>query len=298
MTLTSTAKGNLNPIAAGFARTVSKRDQTGSVLFHAFPSHVSDAKPSFYGFAPNHYGGAGTAGAALPPLGLTRYPSMGPGYALKLSTPDRPLTHIPTSQNNVAAYKRLSRFFTESESSLISFSGYFASMPGRVAPGSNWSIGIDAQMWGSTDRSFFKASCRYPGGGAANWYLTDNSGAVVQLASSSRITAGLNQNKANFNYVEMIVKLNANSGRGQYYGLQVNNTYFDLTDTAVWADPTQSGQQSVQGSTTDPSSTTTHLLDFDGGLNFGVFFTGPGDDTSYPHRLICADLIATVFDAA
>ena len=297
-TLASEAKGVFEPPRAGYARTVSKRGQAGSPLFHAFPSNVSVSRPSFYGFR-QHYAGAGVLGQPINPPGLTRYPVMGGNWALKLSTPDLPESQIPANQRQFAVYKNLSRYFTKTEVRLISYSGYFAVMPGREAPGANWALGIDSQTWGNTERSFFKVECRYPGGSAAQWYLVNNAGEAIQILPanvSKRHTAGINQNKANFNYVEFTVKLNANNERGQYYSLQVNDLFFDLTNVETWADPSQSGQQTPQGSESDPGTSAAHMLNFDGGLNFGIFGSAPSAAGSHPFRLICADLMATIFD--
>jgi hypothetical protein len=298
--LVSKTKGQFAPISRRHARAVSKRNQGGTVLFHAFPSGFSAARPSFYGFR-QHMGGAGVAAQPINPPGLTRYPAMGENWALKLSTPDLPLASIPANQRSYAVYKNLSRHFKATEAGLISFSGYFASMAGREAPGGNWAIGIDAQTWGNTDRSFFKAECHYSSGtGGAQWYLVDNEGAAIAILptnASARHTAGINQNKANFNYIELTVKLNANGERGQYYSLQINDLFFDLTNVENWADPTQSGKQAPQGSESDPTTSAAHLLNYSGGLNFGIFGSASVAEGSHPTRLICVDLMATVFDA-
>lgn len=298
-TLNSASKGAFAPVYLRNARAPSKHQQAGNPLFHAFPSGLPAARPSFYGYR-QHFSGAGTAAQPINPMGLTRYPAMGENWALKLSTPDLPLAQIPANQQQFAVYKNLSRFFTAEEVGLISYSGYFASMCGREAPGGNWAIGIDSQTWGSKERSFFKAECRYSSGtGPAQWYLVDNSGAAVVLKPANvtkRHVAGINQNKANFNYVELVVKLNANGERGEYYSLQVNDLYLDLLDPTVWEDPTQSGKQTPQGSEADPTTSAAHLLNFDGGLNFGVFGSASVAEGSYPTRLICCDLMATIFD--
>src|ERR1019366_1294273 len=66
--LTSKAKGMFAPIARHHARSPSKRAQGGSVLFHAFPSGLPAARPSFYGFR-QHVTGAGVLAQANNPPG-------------------------------------------------------------------------------------------------------------------------------------------------------------------------------------------------------------------------------------
>lgn len=299
-TLTEESKGNFWAPQGQLARTLSKRQQVGNPLFHSFPSHLPAAHPSFYGWR-QHVTGSTTSAQPINPPGLTRYPSMGENWALKLSTPDKPIGEIPANQQQFAVYKNMSRHFTVAEAKLISFSGYFASMPAREAPGANWALGMDCQTWGNTKRSFFKTECRYPSGtGAAQWYLVNNAGSAVVIEPTNvtkRHTAGINQNKANLNYVELTVKLEANEEAGAYYSLQVNDLYFDLfNETTHWPESTQRGAQTPQGSEADPTTSAAHLLNYDGGTNFGIFGSAPSVEGSHPYRLICTDLMATVYD--
>ena len=51
-----------------------------------------------------------------------------------------------------------------------------------------------------------------------------------------------------------------------------------------------------QGSEADPTTSAAHLLNYDGGTNFGIFGSAPSVEGSHPYRLLCMDLMATVFD--
>lgn len=286
----------------GVARTPSMRKQKGDVLF--YDTFSDGGRPTFNHWR-QHYAGAGTAGAPVIPHGLTRYPALD-SYALALSTASRDDAGTPDSQKGYGSYKNLSRWFTEADAHLISFSGFFTVLAGRTAPSANWGLGMDFQNWNSDDRSFFKVQCRYPTSGSANWYAYDNiadsstgdpgTGSPIQLPNSDHCTAGINQNKFNWNYVEMTIRLDANGNRGAYHSLQVNQKYFDLTDPAVWPDSAQSGQQNPQGDG-NPASSAQHLLDYSGGLNFGVFGAAPATGKGYPFKLYCARLCATVYEA-
>jgi hypothetical protein len=295
-------KGKRNDGWQGIFRSPSKRRSQGDLLFgDTFSDH---GRPTFNHWR-QHYAGQGTSGAPVIPPGLTRYPSLD-SYALVLSTPDKGISQTPSSQRGFGSYKNLSRWFTEDDAGLVTFSAYITTMVGRVAPGASWSIGIDTQKWGSSpgtyDRSFFKLSCQYVGGvNGALWYLVNNAGTAVPLkrpdgSDTSGSTAGLNQNKANFNYVELTVDLSSNGGRGKYVSCQINNMVLDLTDTNVWADSTQSGQQSTQGlGLGHIGSTSEYLLDYSGGLNFGVFGSMPNNDGAYPFRLFVSRPCATIY---
>jgi hypothetical protein len=157
------------------------------------------------------------------------------------------------------------------------------------------------QNWASSERSFFKAEVRYASGTSApRWFLVNNAGSSVEIGPTNvtrRHTVGINQNKANFNYVELTVKLNANGEYGQYYSLQVNDLFFDLTNTEHWPEPEQSGRETPQGGEAEATTSATQLLNNDGGMNFGIFGNAPSVEASHPYRLICADLMATIYDA-
>jgi hypothetical protein len=298
-------KGNLDGISGrGIARVPSHRKQNGSVLFHS-----TFEGASFEGWR-QHYSGTEETGDPYPPPSLTRYPVKSGEYALLLTTTARAYEEIPAGNalQGPSAYKNLTRYDLPATLGLVSFSGYFAEWhSGGYAPVANWGLGIDSQLFDNSDRSFFKVQCRYPEGKEPQWYLTDNEGKSRPLPSniSKNISTGINQNKFNFNYVELVVNMNENSGRGAYHSLQVNEKVFDLTDPANWPanlggapnwSMAQSGQQTTQGSASGPKNTAEHFLDFRGGMNFGIF----GDLNSGAlgsFGLICDELVGTIYDA-
>lgn len=281
-------------ILGGISRSPSNR-KNGTILFHS--TFENGSREGWR----QHYSGLEGTGDPLPPLSLTRYPPPFQGeYALLLTSTDRAYAEIPAGNaQQFSAYKNLGRYFTTSEVKLLTFSGYFAEWnTGGYAPNANWGIGIDSQLYDNSDRSFFKMMVRRPSGSAAQVYLANNAGAMVALTPtnvSKNHVIGLNQNKFNYNYVELTVDLSQNSGRGAYHSGRVNDLTFDFTNSATWADPTQSGQQTPQGAVGDPATTAAQFLDYRGGLNFGIFGDLlPGSLGAF--GLICDELTATIYD--
>lgn len=219
------------------------------------------------------------ASNARPALSLTGYPVFSGKHALMLSGIGPSSSGYGLRHDGGATYKNLSRY---AEDTYVSFSGYFALGGDQAESASGLQILIDTQAWDNSKRSFFRLRATRNTASTYKWTLVNDTDNTVIIANSSKVFAGANENKFNFEYFRFTVKINSTASAtfGEYIELQINNQVFDLKTlgggSAVYA-PQQG----------------TPIDSFAGGLNFGLGVNSAPDQVSY---MIVDNIVGTIND--